>query len=75
MNNDLFMAGRAWPEYFLTSNIGISVLGGYAGDGDEILKFDKENENWIKIGNMKKHRNYFAITILPLKELQPFCNL
>jgi len=61
-------------EGFSMSN-DLFMAGGYTGDGDEILKFDKENENWIKIGNMKKHRNYFAITILPLKELQPFCNL
>jgi len=57
VDNNLFMAG---------------------GDDDEtsladILKFDKKYEEWLKIGEMSKARNYHAITQIPLSEVENYC--
>ena len=39
----------------------------------EILKLDLETSSWIVIGELKIKRKFYAVTTLPMSELEPYC--
>jgi len=58
----------------ITINNQLYMTGGfYASAIADILKYDILNHKWIKTGNMYSGRRSHSLTLLPLKDIKPYC--
>ena len=57
----------------------VFTSGGYKKEDEkhswfsEILRFDKEAEEWVITGNMSNKNSDFALSALPLKDIEQYC--
>jgi len=58
----------------ISVNNNVFLLGG-KGNGiiSDVLKLDQENGEWMKVGEMSMPRKSHAVSVMPLKDILPFC--
>jgi len=67
------------PRYFFSNGISVDnnvfLLGGKVQKRflSDVLKLDKENGQWVKVGEMRMPRAAQASSVMPLKDIQPYC--
>jgi len=65
VNNEIFMTGGTdWANWFGT---------GQWKRFPDVLKYDQDAKQWLKIGNMSVGREGHALTVLPLADVEPYC--
>jgi len=60
----------------ISLNNNVFLLGGTYYDGNpfsDVFKLDKENGHWIKVDEMSMPRANFESSMLPLKDIKPYC--
>jgi len=61
-DNNIFVIGGA-----------VLYIGGSSEILSDILAFDKEDEKWIKTGDLQQPRYGHSVAIVPWSEVQPYC--
>jgi len=69
-------SARYFPSNGVSILNDVILLGGKNDSNDivsEILKLDKESGSWMILGNMSAPRTIHASSVLPMKDIKPFC--
>ena len=88
LNNNIFVMGKRQKSNILSPNFDHSTTcffkGGYfstenfwpdrnATTQSEILKFNTESLEWMKVGDMQRKRSYHAVSVVSSEDVLPYC--
>jgi len=69
------LSSSRWGLQGINVDNNLFMIGGQS-DYDyfaDILRFDIEKEEWVKIGEMSKARRWHALTQIPLSKVENYC--